>query len=194
MNLETGACPEDYLGAPPTLDMVAALGHGKRAAEFLCGCYADQYGLAISIARCFSFVGAYLPLTIHYAIGNFIHDALSGRPIVVRGDGTPFRSYLFAGDLVIWLMTMLLKGEPRTIYNVGSDQAIALGDLAVMVRDIVAPNSEVKILGQPSYGPRSIYVPDIERARKSLQLDVWTALPTAISATAAAASASPWPD
>lgn len=189
-----GAIDEDYLGAPATFDTEAGLGHGKRASEFLSACYADMYGLNLSVARCFSFVGAYLPLSIHYAIGNFIHDALFADAITVRGDGTPIRSYLFAGDLVVWLVTMLVNGQSRRVYNVGSDRMVALGDLAHLVRDVVAPGKEVRILGHASGGPRSCYVPNIDRARTELDLEAWTGLDEAVRLTAEAARHRLWGD
>jgi len=185
--------PEDHAGAPAPRDTAMAIGHGKRAAEFLCECYAETHGLDYTVARCFTFVGAHLPLDIHYAIGNFIADALWRDAITIKGDGTPFRSYLFTGDLVVWLLTLLLHGGKRRVYNVGSDQAISLADLAHAVRDVVSPGKPVRILGQPQGGPANCYVPEIRRAREDFGLDVWTPLEEAIRLTAAVERTMPRP-
>jgi len=183
--------PESFSGAPDTLDVDSALGHGKRSAEFLCACFAAKYGWDLSIARCFSFVGPFLPLDLHYAIGNFIQQAQQSQEIIVNGDGVPLRSYLYMADLVAWLLTLLLKGPSGQIFNVGSDQAISVRDLAHLVRDVLCPEKPVRILGQPAYSVgnavRSHYVPDISRARETLGLDVWTPLEDAIRRTSMAA-------
>ena len=186
--IELELVPETYQGAPDTLNIASGLGQGKRAAEFLCSYYAQQYQFDFVIARCFSFVGAGLPLDVHYAIGNFIRDALYKKEITINGDGSQMRSFLYLADLVHWLLMLLVNGKSRKIYNVGSDQNISILDLAHLVRDLLAPTKEVKVLGSKSLEVsnfnRSWYVPNINLARDELNLDVWTPLNDAITKSA----------
>jgi nucleoside-diphosphate-sugar epimerase len=175
--------PEEYAGAPETNDADATYGEGKRLAELLCMVYSRQYGIEAKIARCFAFVGPYLPVERQYAAGNFIRDALAGGPIRVQSDGTPRRSYLYAADLAIWLWTILFRGTSCRPYNVGSDEDLSIRDLAQRVAASVG--CEVRV-ATPSEPGRLLqrYVPQIARARQELDLAVWTALPVAIQRTA----------
>lgn len=84
-----------------------------------------------SIARCFAFVGPEMPLNKHFVIGNFIGNILNKKPLVLKTKQKVIRSYLHTEDLVNWLMTILLNGnEDCPTYNVGSDDAISIHDLA----------------------------------------------------------------
>ena len=159
---------EDYQGGFDCLSPGSTYGEGKRIAEHLFALYAERHGLDAVVARCFAFVGPHLPLDGHFAAGNFIADALAGRPIQVRGDGRPFRSYMYPTDLVNWLVTMLLHGASGRAYNVGSDQGLPLGDLARMVGSL--SGSPVQILDAPEVCPAPRYVPSTERARIELGL------------------------
>jgi dTDP-glucose 4,6-dehydratase len=94
---------EGFSGAPSMLEPGSAYGEAKRVSEFICTMYGRVYGFDAMIARLFAFVGPLLPLDANYAVGNFIGDALDGRPVRIAGDGTPYRSYLYAADLAIWL-------------------------------------------------------------------------------------------
>lgn len=178
--------PEEHSGAPdPANPEAAALGEGKRAAEFYCAAYAKKFGIETKIARCFSFVGPYLQMDIHYAIGNFIRNAVRGVPIRVNGDGTPLRSYLYASDLIIWLWTLLFRGRSGCVYNVGSEEEISIGQLAHLVAQCTGSRVEVQIATKPAQDQQpDRYVPDTRRIRADLDLRQTVALREAIQKTA----------
>ena len=175
--------PETYTGAPGCDDPASAYAEGKRAAELLCVLAGGSGQLRPTVARCFTFVGPYLPLDAHFAMGNFLRDALNGGPIAVSGDGTPLRSYLHMADLVPWLIAVLVRGTPRRPYNVGSGDAISIADLARKVARIAGLGSAVTIRGRPSGEAPLRYVPAVERARDELGLSVGIALDGAIERT-----------
>jgi dTDP-glucose 4,6-dehydratase len=136
--------------------------------ELLCAIARQEHGLEATIARCFAFVGPHLPLDAHFAIGNFIRDAMKGEPIKVK-DGSPYRSYLYASDLTVWLWTILFKGKALRPYHVGSDQEISINDLAATVETLIGGGS----LSRPSLRPSSSlsrYVPATQATASELKL------------------------
>lgn len=179
--------PEDQLSMPDPLDPANAYGVAKRAAEHLCTLYAASSGLQVVNARCFAFLGQDLPLDVHFAIGNFVRDALWGACITVQSDGSPLRSYMDQRDLAHWLIALLYQGGAGQAYNVGSDRPISVADLARLVRDVLAPDKGVRILGYaPGNAVRNIYIPSIRKARSELGLELSVPLEDAILNTARA--------
>lgn len=127
-------------------------------------------GLNVSIARCFAFVGRWLPREQHFAIGNFIEDGLQGRAIKVKATHPVYRSYMYADDLVKWLMVMAANASTDCeVYNVGSDQAITMRELAACVAETFGSTVE-----QPTSIEDKIdrYIPSIEKAKKKLGLEI----------------------
>jgi dTDP-glucose 4,6-dehydratase len=186
--------PEDFPFSPDQPGIRNAYAEGKRAAEELCLAAsrpdADGGSVHATIARCFAFVGPHLPLDIHFAIGNFIRDALAGGPIRIGGDSTPYRSYLYAADLVEWLLVILLNGQAGRPYNVGSEMAVSIRELADRVAAVSAAERpergrpDVLVAKQPQPGvPAERYVPDCVRGRTELGLIPATSLDTAILRT-----------
>jgi len=176
---------EEYIGALDVPLPQLAYGEGKRVSELVCALRESRDGIKTKIARCFAFVGPYLPLDEHLAIGNFIRDALAGGPIVVKGDGTPYRSYLYAADLAIWLWRILLGGVANRPYNVGSRNPLTIAEVAAAVSRALPGNVPVSIAEKPVPGrPPQRYVPDTSRAESELGLREWIGLEEAIRRTA----------
>jgi nucleoside-diphosphate-sugar epimerase len=163
--------PETHLGGPDQLLPSSAYGEGKRISECLACAVAAETKLRVKIARIYAQVGPYLPLDKHFAIGNFINDALANREIVIRGDGTPFRSYLYAADTAVWLWAMVIRGKPSRAWNVGGAEGLSIADLANRVGRLLGATKGSKIL-TPKNPKKSIecYVPDVSRALVDLQL------------------------
>ena len=165
---------------------VTEYGIAKLDAEKMC----ISSGVPTQIARCFAFVGPRLARDIHFAIGNFIENCLKGEDIIIKGDGTAFRSYLYSDELVQWLFTILERGTPGRPYNVGSPHGLSIADLAKEVARCCGNTSKIKILTPASADtPVSRYVPSIERAEKELGLQVNIQLADAIINTVRAINA-----
>ena len=172
-----GAKEDDYSIAHPLNPYAEA----KREAERLCA----ESDVDFVTARAFAFLGPYLPLNAHFAAGNFLRDGLRGGPILVRGDGTAMRSYLYPADLVVWLLRILISGTRGRAYNAGSDEAVTTAQLARLIAEAVEPKAEVVIQSVQAQGPQNIYLPNISRAREELHLDVTIPLREAIARTLA---------
>ena len=177
-----GVQPPELSHIPETFpcNPVTVYGKGKLEAERMC----LESEVETVIARCFAFVGPWLPLDAHFAIGNFIGNCLRNEPIVVKGDGIPMRSYLYGEELAKWLLTLLVKGQAGEAYNVGSDDAISIADLAAIVREIAGSDNEIRVQRKAVQGARPArYIPAIDKIRDELALQVKCGLTESISNT-----------
>ena len=159
---------EDYRGAPDSLLPGSTYGQAKRVAEQLCTIAKHEHGLETVIARLFAFGSVHLPHDGRYALGSFVRDALAcgSGPIKVAGDGSAVRSYLDGRAMAHALVVALVSGKAGSAYNVGSEEAVTIAELAKFVRDRLSPDREIVILGAADNTQRSRCVPDVSRIAK----------------------------
>jgi nucleoside-diphosphate-sugar epimerase len=177
------ATAEEETSGPNTMDPHSAYAEGKRMSETLCALATESGSVEAVVARLFAFVGPRIPLDVHFAAGNFVGDAIAGRPIAVSGDGRAVRSYLYAGDLPEWCFRMLARGTPGQAYNVGSPEALSIGELARIASELRDPGLSVSIQGVPGEGPPHRYVPSTEKAERELGLVPRVPIRTAMEKT-----------
>jgi UDP-glucose 4-epimerase len=119
----------------------------KAIDEFLALAYWKEKKLPTTIVRLFNTVGPRQTGQYGMVIPTFVKQALSGRPIVVYGDGKQTRCFGFVGDVVGALMKLI--DEPKAVgqvFNVGSDQEIEIKALAERVRELTGSSSEITFL------------------------------------------------
>jgi dTDP-glucose 4,6-dehydratase len=175
---------EDWSGGPDPRDPKSAYGEGKRAAELLCAIYGKQFGLDVVTSRIFALLGPLLSLDIHFAAGNFIRDAMAGRAIRIESAGTAVRSYLYAADLAAWLWLMLLRAPRGATWNMGSEEAVSIADLARRTAAVLG-GPGVEVLGREDAGWNpGRYVPSTALVREQLGVEPTISLDAAIRRTA----------
>lgn len=173
---------ESYIGGVDLACSQSAYSLGKQVSEWLVQQSNDEQ-MEVSVARCFAFVGPYLPLDKHFAIGNFIKSALLGRNIDILGDGTPLRTYLYSSDLCHQLLKILLDSNSGSVWNVGGAEPISIKQLAELVSEELNPAIKINIHKTP-VGLMEKYIPDLKKTTTELMVKPVVNLRTAIKKTA----------
>ncbi len=99
----------------------------KAAADLLCHAYHETYGLPVTVVRG---TNAYGPRQIERVIPTYAIAALEGRPVPVYGRGLQRREFLHVEDWVRAALTVLEKGEPGVVYNIGEGHELENVELA----------------------------------------------------------------
>ena len=163
-----GKQENDFASETDPLNPTTPYGKGKVEAEKMC----LASGIPCVIARCFAFAGEFLPKNAHFAIGNFLADLEEKRTIRINGDGTPIRSYLYADDLAKWLVTLLNNGRPGEAYNVGSEEAFSIRELAKIIASRTTPPLTVEVKGVATGEKAQRYLPSTAKIRTELDLPI----------------------
>ena len=127
-----------------------------------------KFGIRVSIARCFAFVGKHLPRENNFVVGNFIKNILNGEKIEVKSAYNVIRSYMHEDDLVTWLFKILKNANRNCpVYNVGSDQEVNIRKLAFYLSNKYKLPIKLKKI-KSNFQDR--YLPSILKAKKELNL------------------------
>lgn len=94
---------------------------GKRSAETLCATYYKEYGLDVKIARPSYIYGA-SKLDDDRVWAQFFANVVKRQDILLKSNGGTFRSFCYVTDTVSGLLTILLKGDSITPYNISSEK------------------------------------------------------------------------
>jgi GDP-L-fucose synthase len=110
----------------------------------MCEAYRDQYGCNFISAMPTNMYGPndnYHPENSHVlpALIRKFHEAAenNSQEVVVWGDGTPMREFLYADDLANALVYLMLNYNEKEFVNVGYGSDVTIGELANMIGDIV---------------------------------------------------------
>ena len=156
-------------------------GNGKVTSEMIFASLADNEAATVNVARLFSFIGPLMPLSAHFAMGNFLDCARTRRPIVLKSSGEAIRSWMYLGDLS---RTLLLLASLRSsnIVDVGSEEPMSVRDAAELVAEIAGVDVVVGSQLNPS-GSSMSYIPDLTALRALGSLPNMLTLSEAISIT-----------
>lgn len=148
----------------------------------------QQLSIPIITMRLFAFSGIGLPLNQHFALGNFISDALNNRDIAINGTGLAVRTYLDEIDFAKILFQLIVADYPISgPINIGSEVGITLQDLAKKVLSECSKfsNHELKVHTRNTINDsNSYYVPNCTKLRsyippielKSIDLSIYEML------------------
>ena len=136
---------EEMNGELDGLNVLSAYAAAKRAAETLCADYHAQYGVPAVVARPSQVLGPGVALDDGRLHVDFIAGILEKGEIVLKSDGSAKRSFIYATDAILGMLTVLLAGRPGEAYNVAAEQNEAtVLELAQLMASLV-PDREIPI-------------------------------------------------
>ncbi|MCV3273405.1 UDP-glucuronic acid decarboxylase family protein [Roseobacter sinensis] len=132
----------------------ACYDEGKRCAETLFHDYRRQHGVDIKIMRIFNTYGPRMQLDDGRVVSNFVHQALTGKPITIYGSGEQTRSFCFVDDLIDGMMAIMDLGFDVTgPINVGNPHEITMLELAQTITDLVGGTAKLEFFDIPQDDP-----------------------------------------
>jgi dTDP-glucose 4,6-dehydratase len=158
--------PETYWGNVNTVGPRGVYDEAKRFAEALVMAYHRAKGLDAHIVRIFNTYGPRMRLNDGRALPNFVHQALTGKPITVYGTGKQTRSFCYVSDLIEGIYRLMMS-EEHLPTNIGNPHEITILEFAERVRVLMGVTTPIVFEPLPQDDPKQ-RCPDISKARRIL--------------------------
>ena len=142
----------------------------KIAAEYYVRTIGDLWGIETVSLRVFNAYGPgqNIPASHAPVIPNFLRQAMRGSPLVIHGDGSQTRDYVFVDDVVSALISAATAPNlDDLVINVGSGREVSIRELVRLVIDVTAVKAET-ILNPRSDPGVSRMCADLSLARVKL--------------------------
>ncbi len=141
----------------------------KIASEYYLFTLGALYGVETVALRIFNAYGPGQPLPVSYppVIPQFLRQILGGGSVVIHGDGTQTRDFVYIDDVVQALIAAAKAPADGQIINIGSGRETSINDLVATLERVTGKSAHVLYNPQASGGV-SRMVADLSRARKLL--------------------------
>lgn len=157
----------------------------KLAAEYYIKEISHEIGVESVILRIFNAYGPgqHIPLSHPPVIASYLMHAIHNGSIVIHGDGTQTRDYVYVDDVVNAMVTSsTATGVDQQIINIGSGIETNILELVRLVREVTQMRPE-EIFNPHKFGGTSRMVADISKAYEKLNYLPMTPLPGGLRLT-----------
>lgn len=119
---------------------------GKRAAEYLCYAFSEEYGTPAKIARLTQTFGAGISENDHRVFAQFARSIINGEDIVLHTTGESAKPYCYTMDAISAILYIMLKGQSGETYNIANpDTYISICDMAEYLKLHFNPSINVRV-------------------------------------------------
>jgi len=157
--------PVDELSLPRP---ISPYGSSKLCGEGYCCSYAESYEMDITILRFANVIG---PWSAHKkgAATAFIRAIIRGAPIIIYGNGTATRDFLFVDDLCKGILTALqMKVEGFNVFHLASGREVSIKELADLIKTIAGKKNHPIEFSKKRKGEVDRNFANCEKAQREL--------------------------
>ncbi len=160
---------EEYWGHVNPIGPRSVYDEAKRYGEAIVMAYHRKHQADTRLIRIFNTFGPRMRLEDGRVVPNFIHQAFTGKPLTVYGDGKQTRSFCYVDDLIAGI-TKLVTVDYHLPVNLGNPGEFTVLELAEIIQRLLGKKTAIEH-GPPLEDDPRRRKPDITRAT---QLLGWT--------------------